>query len=105
MNQNPVPSGTGALNGLRVLDLSRRFSYYCGKLYADLGADVILIEPPSSGCDLRRESPYLRDREDFEHAIPFFYFNTSKRGITLDLTHRDGQAVFRKLVGGADLVI
>jgi benzylsuccinate CoA-transferase BbsE subunit len=105
MVNKSVPGRAGPLSGLRILDLSRRFSYYCGKLYADLGADVILVEPPSSGCDLRRASPYLRDREDLEHAIPFFYFNTSKRGVTLDLTHRDGQDVFRKLVASADLVI
>jgi len=46
-----------ALAGLNVIDLSQRFSHYCGKLFADMGADVILVEKPGSGCALRAEAP------------------------------------------------
>ena len=98
-------SGQGALAGLKVIDLSQRFSHYCGKLFADMGADVILVEKPGSGCALRAEAPYIGDRADPEFGIPFFYLNTSKRGVTLDLTHRDGRELFRALVCEADVVI
>src|SRR3546814_14544897 len=58
-------------------------SNYCGKLFGDLGADVILIEPPE-GTALRREPPFVDDRADVEASLPFAYSNTSKRGIVLD---------------------
>ena len=48
---------TGALAGLRVLDLTGRMGGYCGLLLANLGADVILIEPPG-GDPLRRQGPF-----------------------------------------------
>ena len=94
-----------ALAGLNVIDLSQRFSHYSGKLFADMGADVILVEKPGSGCALRAEAPFIGDRADPEFSIPFFYFNTSKRGVTLDLDHAEGRALFRTLASRADLVI
>jgi len=105
MTEPARTSNISPLAGLRVLDLSRRYAYYCGKLFADMGADVILIEPPNAGCELRREPPYLDDREGPEYSIPFFYFNTSKRGITLDLDQPAGRDLFKQMAAGADLVI
>jgi len=89
-------SNVSPLAGLRVLDLSRRYAYYCGKLFADMGADVLLIEQPNAGCELRREPPSPDDREDPEYSIPFFYFNTSKRGITIDLDQPVGCDLFKQ---------
>src|SRR5262249_16250323 len=97
--------GHAALSGLKVLDLSQRFSHYCGKLFADMGADVILVEQPLIGCALRREAPYIGDRGDPEFGIPFFYFNTSKRGVTLALDRREGREIFCELARRSDLVI
>ncbi len=105
VTEHPGFSGVRALSGLRVLDLSQRFSYYCGKLFADMGADVILIERPRSGSALRAEPPYLGDKRHPEYSIPFFHFNTSKRGITLNLGQSRGRDLFKKLVADADLVI
>jgi len=96
---------TAALAGLKVLDLSQRYAHYCGKLFADTGADVILVEQPRTGCALRAEAPFIGDRHDLEYSIPFFYFNTSKRGITLDLTHPEGRELFRDLARDCDLII
>ncbi len=93
-----------SLEGLRVLDLSSRFSYYSGKLFADMGADVVLIEPPG-GCALRRQGPYMLDREDLNLSIPFNTVNTSKRGLTLDMDTSEGLARFKRLVATADLII
>src|SRR3546814_4479590 len=61
-------------------------SNYCGKLFGDLGADVILIEPPE-GTALRREPPFVDDRADVEASLPFAYSNTSKRGIVRSEEH------------------
>ena len=97
-------SPSGPLNGLNVLNLSQRYAYYCGKLFADMGADVILIEPPGVGSVLRTQPPFLEDREHPEYGIPFFYFNTSKRGITIDMKHPKSLGVIRKLIAQSDIV-
>jgi benzylsuccinate CoA-transferase BbsE subunit len=94
----------GALKGLRVLDLSGPLGNYAGKLFGDLGADVVLVEPPE-GSGLRHRPPYLDDRPGVETSLAFAYHNTSKRSITLDLDRADGQARLRRLVGSADLLI
>lgn len=93
-----------ALVGLRVLDLSGPMGNYCGKLFADMGADVILVEPPI-GTRLRREPPFLDAIPGLERSLSFAYHNTSKRGITLNLDSFAGQDLFRKLAVTADVVI
>lgn len=96
---------SAALAGLKVIDLSQRYAHYCGKLFADMGADVVLVEKPRTGCALRAEAPFLGDRHDPEYSIPFFYFNTSKRGVTLDLEQPEGRDLFKTLARQCDLVI
>lgn len=93
-----------ALEGVRVLDVSGPMGNYCGKMFADLGADVILVEPPR-GTPLRREPPFIEARPGIERSLTYAYHNTSKRGITLDLDTPSGQALFRNLAATADLVI
>jgi benzylsuccinate CoA-transferase BbsE subunit len=98
------PEAPQALAGIRVLELAGAMSQYCGKLFAELGADVIFIEPPA-GSSLRAVEPYIDDEPGADRSLSFAYFNTSKRGITLDLEKREGQALFRRLAQNADLVI
>ena len=98
------PEAPQALAGIRVLELAGAMSQYCGKLFAELGADVIFIEPPA-GSSLRAVEPYIDDEPGADRNLSFAYFNTSKRGITLDLEKREGQALFRRLAQNADLVI
>lgn len=98
-------SDGAALSGLKVIDLSQRYAHYCGKLFADMGADVVLVEKPRTGCALRAEAPFFGDRHDPEYSIPFFYFNTSKRGVTLDLEQSAGRDLFKALARQCDLVI
>ncbi|MBG9387394.1 CaiB/BaiF CoA transferase family protein [Caenimonas aquaedulcis] len=93
-----------ALEGLRVLDLSGPMGNYTGKLFADMGADVVLVEPPG-GTQLRREPPFIGDVAGVERSLNFAYQNTSKRGICLDLDTASGQQLFRDLAATADLVI
>src|ERR1700740_718152 len=100
-----VGSGApAALTGIRVLDLSGMAGQYCGKQFADLGADVILIEP-LAGSDVRRDGPFLDDKAHIEFSLTFIYFNAGKRGIALDLDRGEGQRIFRQLAQNADLVI
>lgn len=93
-----------ALAGLRVVDAAGPAGSYCGKLFADMGADVILVEP-LAGHALRREGPFIGDTVHPERSIPFAYYHTSKRGITLDLASAHGQEIFKRLIRSADLLI
>ncbi len=97
-------SGEGLLGPYRVLDLTDARGWMCGKLMGDMGADVIKIEPPG-GDPGRHIGPYYRDEKDPEKSLYWFACNSSKRGVTLDLSKPAGQDVFRRLVKGADFVI
>jgi benzylsuccinate CoA-transferase BbsE subunit len=94
----------GALHGRRVLELADESGVYCGKLFADMGADVIKIERPG-GDSTRGIPPFLRDEPHPEGSLFFLYMNTSKRGVTLDITTPEGQQLFRRLATTADLVV
>ena len=98
------PPAPGPLTGIRVLDLTQGSEQYCGKLFAQLGADVLLVEPPA-GCTNRREGPFIDGRAHSEHSLSFAYFNQGKRGLALDLDQAQGQQIFRELARRADLVI
>jgi crotonobetainyl-CoA:carnitine CoA-transferase CaiB-like acyl-CoA transferase len=97
-------SPLGALEGLRVLDLAGPMGAYCGKLLADLGADVILVEP-LDGTPIRRLGPFYEDDPNPEHSLWHWHFNTNKRGVTLDLSKRDGQELLRSLARNADVLL
>ena len=101
----PVARGApAALTGIRVLDLSGLAGQYCGKQFADLGADVILVEPVE-GSPVRREGPFLDDRAHAEFSLQFAYFNAGKRGAAIDLDRPEGQHIVRQLAKYADLII
>jgi crotonobetainyl-CoA:carnitine CoA-transferase CaiB-like acyl-CoA transferase len=94
----------GPLTGLRVLELSDHTGQFCGKLLGDLGADVVKIEPPG-GEPCRYVGPFLDDIPDPERSLSFWYYNTSKRGITLDIETPNGRALFARLAANADVVL
>jgi len=93
-----------ALEGVTVLELASRCTRYAGKLFADMGADVILIEPPG-GSVLRKEPPCIDDQPGADRSLSFAYYNTSKRGVTLDLDSLSGRQLFLELVARASLVL
>ena len=95
---------TGPLSSFRVLDLAGPLGMHCTKLLADMGADIIKIEPPT-GDEARRIPPFKDDTPHTEKSLYFLHFNTNKRGITLDLTKPDGQAIFHQLASKADVVL
>jgi benzylsuccinate CoA-transferase BbsE subunit len=95
---------SGPLAGLRVVELCSERGAWAGKLMADMGAGVIKVEPP--GGDVTRTfPPFLDDVEGPERSLYFWHYNTSKRGITLDLETQDGRDDFRALVARADFLI
>ena len=82
------------LNGLRVLDYTSLVAGpFCGKLLADVGADVIKIEPPE-GDIARRRGPFPGDVPDPELSLVHHYVNVNKRGMTLNLEDEAGQEIF-----------
>jgi benzylsuccinate CoA-transferase BbsE subunit len=92
------------LDGLRVLDLADGSGALCGRILADLGADVIKLEPPG-GDDARREPPFAGDVPADDRSLTWFAANLNKRGITLDVSSATGRSLFERLVDGADVVI
>ncbi|MFZ9264499.1 MAG: CaiB/BaiF CoA transferase family protein [Polynucleobacter sp.] len=99
----------GALNHLRVLDLSRVLAGpWCGQNLADLGADVIKVERPITGDDTRQWGPpFLKNSEGQETTESAFYLaiNRNKRSITVDISKPEGQEIIKKLVLESDIVI
>ena len=93
-----------ALGGLRILDLADEKGAFCSKLLADMGADVVKVEKPG-GEPSRRIGPFLGDIPHPERSLPFWYYNTSKRGITLNLETSKGQKLFKQLVGIVDIIV
>ena len=99
--KSPSPQ---ALEPYRVLDLTHIIGWTCGKLLADLGADVVKIEPPGGDLD-RRLGPFYRDAPHPERSLPWFAAHTNKRGITLNLDSADGQTLWPALVSHADFIV
>ena len=90
----------GLLDGIRVLDLSRVLAGpYAGQLLADMGADVIKIEPPE-GDPARGIGPHAEGR-----SLYFSALNSNKRGIVLDLATPVGQEAFAALLAEADILL
>src|ERR1700679_2566945 len=93
-----------ALKGYRILELANERVAFAGKLLADMGADVILIEPPG-GDPSRHYPPFMDDRPDPERSLWWWHYHTSKRGVVLDLDDHAGRERFRQLVAGADIML
>jgi crotonobetainyl-CoA:carnitine CoA-transferase CaiB-like acyl-CoA transferase len=92
------------LSPYRVLDLAGEEGLFCGKVLGDLGADVIKIEPPF-GDRARNVGPFFHDEPDPEKSLFWLAYNTSKRGITLNIETADGRDIFARLVKKADMVV
>ena len=97
-------TGAGALAGLRVLDLTDHRAQLCARLLADMGADVIKVEPPG-GCDARRIGPFVNDEPHPDRSLFFWFYNLNKRSLTLDESHPRGRELLLTLARSADVVI
>jgi benzylsuccinate CoA-transferase BbsE subunit len=94
----------GLLHGIRVLELSSELAAPAGKLLAELGAEVVVVEPPG-GDPSRGHAPYADGVESPEHSVVWWAFNAGKLGITLDLGDDSGRVRFRQLALAADVVL
>lgn len=94
----------GALEPYRMLDLTNERGLLCGKIFADLGADVIKIEPPG-GDRARNIGPFYRDARDPEKSLFWWAFNTGKKSITLNLETAEARQILKGLVMTADFLV
>ena len=103
--QSGVPDGINFLLApYRVLDLTDERGLLAGKILADLGADVVQIEPPG-GNPARNIGPFYGDDPQPEKSLFWWAYAANKRSITLDLEQKDGQALLKKMVGEADFLV
>jgi crotonobetainyl-CoA:carnitine CoA-transferase CaiB-like acyl-CoA transferase len=94
----------GFLADVRILDLADEKADFCTKLLADMGARVIKVEKPGGDAS-RKRGPFCSHRSSSETSLPFFYNNTNKHGVTLDIEHREGKSIFLKLVKKTDVFV
>ena len=92
------------LGGYRALDLSGPMGVYCGKLMADMGADVIKVEPPG-GDPMREIGPFIDGKPGPGRSLYWLHFNTNKRSVTLDISTPEGVAALRNLALACDVVL
>ena len=100
----PQDTGDSPLAALRVLDLADEKAGFGARLLADLGAEVIKVEPPGGDAS-RRRGPFQNNTPHPEKSLPFWYHNAGKLGITLSLESGRGRDIFMRLVRSADAVV
>jgi len=92
----------GALDGVRVLDASETLAgQFCGRMLADHGAEVTLVEPPG-GSATRAVPPFDPGRGD---SLAFFHANLGKRSVVLDAAAPAGAAAWRRLTAASDVIL
>jgi succinate--hydroxymethylglutarate CoA-transferase len=92
----------GALEGLRVLDLTRILAGpFCTQMLGDMGADVVKIEPPGNGDDTRTWGPPFVGKE----SAYFLGVNRNKRSLTLNMAVKPGQEILAALIGKSDVLV
>src|SRR5918911_3615254 len=90
-----------ALQGVRVVEVGNFMAApFCTLQLADLGADVIKVENPDGGDNVRTTAPFLQGE-----SSSFVRLNRNKRSLALDLKAPQGKEAFRRLVGAADVVV
>jgi crotonobetainyl-CoA:carnitine CoA-transferase CaiB-like acyl-CoA transferase len=94
---------TGALDGVRVVEMVDESAEYCGRMLAGLGADVVKVEPPE-GAPSRRLEPFLDDQPGPDRSLAFWADNVGKRSVVVPAGPPGDDAV-RALVGAADVLV
>ncbi len=96
--------GPGLLSPYRVLDLCGEMGILAGKILADMGAEVVAIEPPE-GSPARRLGPFYKDNPDPERSLVWWAWAAGKRSITLDITTESGAEKLKDLVADSDFLL
>jgi len=97
-------ANTMMLSGNRALDVTDYKGWPGGRILADLGVDVIKVEP-AGGDSGRGRGPFYGGEVNPERSILWFAYNLGKRGITLNLETTEGREIFKRLAGNADFVL
>jgi crotonobetainyl-CoA:carnitine CoA-transferase CaiB-like acyl-CoA transferase len=96
---------SGPLTDVKVVECGRTLAAaLCAKLLADLGAEVVKVEPPG-GDPVRWMGPFPGDRPDLEKSALFHHANTNKLGVTLDLADPEGRRRLAELAAWADILV
>jgi len=96
----------GALEGVRVLDLSRVLAGpWATQLLADLGAEVIKVEKPGAGDDTRHWGPPWHEHGEEKVAAYFLAANRGKRSVAIDFATEEGAALVRRMAADADVLV
>ena len=95
-----------ALSDLKVVEFANLISGpYCGKLLADLGAEVIKVEEPGRGDESRSREPFFQDTPGVERSGLYAYLNTNKLSVTVNTGTAKGRAIFLELIKRADILV
>jgi crotonobetainyl-CoA:carnitine CoA-transferase CaiB-like acyl-CoA transferase len=95
-----------ALAGVRVLELAQMVAGpHCAKMLADLGAEVVKVEPPGTGDRARAAGPFPQGTPHPERSGLFLYLNANKRGVTLDPATAPGRGLLARLVEWCDVLV
>ena len=104
MDQETSTSTKTALGHIRVIEIGEEIGEFCCKTIADMGADVIRVEPPG-GAKTRSIGPYYKNAEHPERSLHFWSYNLNKRSITLDLNSPKGQNLLKDLIQQSDILV
>ncbi|UTW11968.1 CaiB/BaiF CoA transferase family protein [Marinobacterium rhizophilum] len=107
--ENSAATPTGPLSGIRVLDLSRILAApACTQILGDLGADIIKVERPMIGDDIRKWGPpFLKDEEGNDTTESGYYLSTgrNKRSISIDFSKAEGREILLGLIAQCDVLV
>jgi benzylsuccinate CoA-transferase BbsE subunit len=99
-----APATAAALTGIRILDLTTNYAAYAGRLLADLGADVVRVEPPE-GSPLRSLAPCQTGPTGAPLSFAHAFLDAGKRSVTLDLMTAAGREQLAELAASSDAMI
>jgi len=95
---------SGPLAGIRVIEVADESAAYGTRLLADLGADVVIVEPAEGG-PVRQLAPFVDSERDVERSYDHLLLNANKRSVRLELSNAEGQRRFLDLVATADVLV
>jgi crotonobetainyl-CoA:carnitine CoA-transferase CaiB-like acyl-CoA transferase len=99
-------TGFGPLQGLRILDLTQALAGpFCTQVLADLGADVVKLEPPLTGDMARLSGPFHPSDVEMMDSGYFHSINRNKRSIVLDLKNEQGKKILKSLLPSFDVLV
>lgn len=90
--------------GYTVIELADRRNQFVGKLMSDAGARVIQVEPVTGG-DARFTGPFVNDERNPDRCLDYWWYNTGKESLAIDVTRRPGQDLLRRLLASADVFV